>query len=194
MRALVAAILLGCLALVTGCAVEVGASKQSLAAARHVATEPPYVEVVSMVDRRDGRAAHTALIINASERVIYDPAGTFQHEDLAERGDIHYGATDRMVSYYERYHARFSHFVHVQRIPVTAQVAEGVLRRAEAQGPSPKMFCTYHTFGVLNDSLPGVTLERSFFPEALRRQVADLPGVADRYRVEEDREKAVPTG
>lgn len=194
MRALVAAILLGCLALAPGCAVEVGASKQSLAAARHIAAEPPYVEVVSMVDRRDGRAAHTALVINASERVIYDPAGTFQHEDLAERGDIHYGATDRMVSYYERYHARFSHFVHVQRIPVTAQVADAVLRRAEAQGPSPKMFCTYHTIGVLNDSLPGVALERSFFPEALRRQVADLPGVSDRYRVEEDREKAVPTG
>lgn len=194
MRTVRAAILLGCLTLASACAVEVGATKEHIAAAGFASDEPPYVEVVSMVDRQSARAAHSALIINASERVIYDPAGTFQHEDLVERGDIHYGATDRMVSYYERYHARFSHYVHVQRIPVTAQVAEAVLRRTQAQGPSPKMFCTYHTFGVLNDSLPGVDLGRSFFPEALRRQVARMPGVIDRYRYEEDRKKAVPTG
>lgn len=191
LRTLIAAVGLSMLA---ACAVEVGASNTEISAVRHVSKERPYVAVVSMVNRGNNRAAHTALIINASQRVIYDPAGTFFYEDLAERGDIHYGATDVMVSYYERYHARLTYYVHVQTIPVTAQVAEAVLRRAQAQGPSPKMFCTVHTTAVLNDvpGFPGAPFRTSFFPETLRAQVAELPGVIDRYRFEEDSGKAVP--
>lgn len=182
-------------ALLAGCAVEEGASPVEIAAARYVAAdEGPYIEVVSMVNRRNDRAAHTALIINASERVIYDPAGTFQHRDLIERGDIHYGATDRMVSYYKRYHARFSHFVHTQRIEVSPEVAEIALRRTQAQGPSPKMFCTRHSTMILND-VPGIpAMTVSFYPEELREQVARIPGVIDTYVYEDDAGKAVPTG
>ncbi|MEM9791321.1 MAG: hypothetical protein AAF848_00155 [Pseudomonadota bacterium] len=193
MKAVRATLVLGLVLLLAACAVEEGATAVEIASKRYVSVENPYIEIVSMVERRSERAAHTAMIINASQRVIYDPAGTFQHEDLVERGDIHYGANDRMVSYYERYHARFSHYVHVQRIVVSAEVAERVLKRAQAQGPSPKMFCAVHAASVLNDSL-GTSFARSFFPEDLRRSVARMPGVIDRYRYEEDRTKAVPTG
>ena len=180
-------------ALTAACsAVEVGAPPEQIAAASHVSSEPPYVSVVSMVHRQQESAAHTALFINASQRVIYDPAGTFQHRNMPERGDIHYGATDRMIDYYERYHARFSHYVHVQKIPVSAATAEAVLRIAQARGPSPKMFCTVDTVAVLN-AVPEIPrFSSSFFPEHLRRQVARLPSVQNRYRYEEDRGKTVP--
>ncbi len=183
------------LPLVAGCtAVEVGSSPDEIAAVRYVPDEQPYIAVVSMVAHDDQRAAHSALIISASQRVIYDPAGTFEHPDLKERGDIHYGADDRMVNYYKRYHARFSHFVHEQRIPVTPEVAEAALLRAQAQGPSPKMFCTRHTVAILND-VPGLPdFTPSFFPENLRREVASLPGIVDSYVYENDRAKAVPEG
>jgi len=178
---------------VSGCAVEVGSSPAELAAARHVSDDPPYVSVVTMVNNGSGRAAHSALIINGSERVIYDPAGTFQHQELAERGDIHYGATDRMVSYYMRYHARFSHFVHEQRLYVSPAVAEATLRRAQLQGPSPKMMCNFHTTDILNDVGAFGTLNASIFPEKLRQQFATIPGVQDHYtREDADRAKAVP--
>ena len=188
------AAILATLATLGGCAVENGAAPEEIAITRHVSDEPPYVAVVTMVDRRDGRAAHSALIINASQRVIYDPAGTFKHADLVERGDIHYGATDRMVSYYKRYHARFSHYVHEQRIPLTPEQAEAVLRRAQAQGPSPKMFCNIHITAVLNDVRFLGRLRSSFYPEVLRDQVAKIPGVQDSFVYEEDRGKVVPTG
>ena len=180
-------------ALTAACAgVEVGAPPAEISRARFASDEPPYVAVVSMVHRDQQRAAHTALFINASQRVIYDPAGTFRHEAMPERGDIHYGATDRMIDYYERYHARFSHYVHVQTIPVSAATAEAVLRRAQAQGPSPKLFCTVDTIAVLNDVPQIPRFYSSFFPEALRQQVAQVSGVQDRYRYEEDRGKTVP--
>ncbi len=176
----------------TGCAREVASSSEEISRVAHRSEEPPYIAIVNMVDRSDQRAAHTAMIINASQRVIYDPAGTFQHRDLVERGDIHYGATDRMVDYYERYHARFSHFVHTQKIYLTAEQAERILRRTEAQGPSPKMFCTIHTGQILKDIPEFSYISVGFFPENLRRQIAKYPGVVDSYVYENDLEKAVP--
>lgn len=175
-----------------GCAREVSSSASDIARASHTSDERPYIALVSMVDRRDERAAHTAMIINASQRIIYDPAGTFQHPSMPERGDVHYGATDRMVDYYERYHARFSHYVHTQKIYVTPELAERVLRRTEAQGPSPKMFCTINTAQILKDMPEFSYIKVGFFPENLRRQIAKYPGVVDTYVVEEDREKALP--
>lgn len=192
MRALRPFLLLAALALSAGCAVEKGATDAEIAATRFVSEEPPYIAVMSMVDNRDDRAAHSALVINASQRVIYDPAGTFEYDDLAERGDVQYGASDRMVDYYERYHARFSHYVHVQKIEVSPAVAEAALLSAQAQGPSPKLFCTVDTISVLR-RVPGFEgLKSSFFPEVLREQVAAMPGVDNRYVVENDVAKAVP--
>ena len=193
MRPIRGALLLLFVTLTAACAgVEVGAPAAEIARARHVSDDPPYVAVVSMVHVQQQRAAHTALFINASQRVIYDPAGTFQHPDMPERGDIHYGATDRMIDYYERYHARYSHYVHVQKIPVSAATADAVLRRAQAQGPSPKLFCTVDTIEILNDVPQIPRFNSSFFPESLRGQVARLEGVQDSYRYEQDRGKTVP--
>lgn len=179
-------------AALAACAEEKGAAPYQIDQARHVSDEEPYIALVSMVNRKDEKAAHSALIINASQRVIYDPAGTFQHPELVERGDIHYGATDRMVDYYKRYHARFSHYVHEQRIRVPYEIAELALQRAQAQGPSPKMFCTQHTIAILND-VPGLPdFKPTFFPENLRREVARIPGVIDAYVYEQDDGKNVP--
>ncbi|MEO0913437.1 MAG: hypothetical protein AAFY59_10675, partial [Pseudomonadota bacterium] len=90
------------------------------------------------------------------------------------------------------YHARFSHYVHTQKIYVTPELAERVLRRTQAQGPSPKMFCTMHTAQILRDMPEFSYIRPGFFPENLRRQIAKYPGVIDSYVVEEDLEKALP--
>jgi len=185
------AVLLVC-GLVSACAVEKGASPGQIDQVAYRSSDPAYVSLVTMVNARTGKAAHSALIINASQQVIYDPAGTFQYRELVERGDIHYGASPRLVNYYKRYHARFSHFTHEQRVYVSPAVAETVLRRAQAQGPSPKMWCNIHVTGVLNDTGAFGDLRQSFFPEILRQQFARLPGVVDFYTREEDRAKTVP--
>ncbi len=187
----VAAIIM--LAMLGACAEEIGASPVEIARARYVSDEPPYIALVTTVARRNNRGAHTGLIINASERVLYDPAGTFHYIDLPERGDIHYGMTDRMVRYYKRYHARFSHFVHEQKVYVPMAVAELALARTQAEGAQPKMFCSNSTGEILH-GVPGFEVMRaSFFPETLRRDFAQVPGVIDSYWYEDDEDKAVPT-
>ena len=70
--------------------------------------------------------------------MLYDPAGTFQHPELPRRGDIHYGITPRYLDYYERYHARFSHFIHNQKIYVSRATADQVMTNAEALAARPR--------------------------------------------------------
>lgn len=176
-----------------GCATEMGADPTRIAAARFVPGDGPYVSLLTMVNRSSSKGAHTGLLVNASERVIYDPAGTFSHPDMPERGDVHFGATDRHVDYYQRYHARYSHFVHTQKVPVSAATAQMVLERTFAQGPSSKAFCTINTARILKP-VPGFThVTVSIFPEQLRRDFARIPGVEDIFTVEEDEDKVLPT-
>jgi hypothetical protein len=113
--------------LLAGCEIYEPASPEEISRASYVSSEPPSVTLVSMVSTRSGRSAHSALLINGSERVLYDPAGTFTHPDLPRRGDIHYGITPRFLDYYERYHARHSHFVHSQTVYVSRATADQVL-------------------------------------------------------------------
>lgn len=188
-----AALLIWMAITVSGCAQEVGASARDIAAVQYVADEPPYVALVTMVSQRTGKGAHSALLINGSQRVIYDPAGTYRHDKVAERGDVHYGIDDRMLSYYKRYHARDNYFVHTQKVHVTPEVAEAVLRRTQQQGPSAKMFCTLNTGQILAGIPQFAFIRPTLFPEKLRSQFARIDGVEDDYLYETDRGKQIPT-
>lgn len=180
-------------ALSAACAQEVNASRAEIASVRYVADEAPYIALLTMVNDKSQRGAHSALLINASERVIYDPAGTFAHSTLAEKGDIQYGVTDQALQFYKRYHARDSHFVHTQKLNVSAELAEAVLRRAQLQGPSPKMFCTINTAQILQDIPQFSFIKPGFYPEGLRKQFATIPGIENSYLRESDHGKLVPT-
>lgn len=171
--------------LLSGCEVYRPADPEEIARARYVSPEPPSVTLFSMVDVASGRSAHSALLINGSQQVLYDPAGTFTHPDLPRAGDIHYGMTPRFVDYYERYHARFSHFVEVQKVEVDRATADAVLARAEAEGKTLKMLCA----GSVTGALQGIPL-RQGAPHAVAGEhpqgFLPHPGVEDGYVYEND--------
>lgn len=172
---------LGCALVLAGCAIYEPASPEEISRARYVSEEPPSVTLISMVSNRTGRSAHSALLINGSERVLYDPAGTFTHPDLPRRGDIHYGMTPRYLDYYERYHARFSHHVHSQTVHVSRATADQVLANARARGPTPKMLCNTAVAAVLRPVPPFTGVSGSISPEPARRNFAQIPGVVERF-------------
>ncbi|HET9067070.1 MAG TPA: hypothetical protein VFN28_00400 [Amaricoccus sp.] len=182
-RALLALIAVTALA---GCEVYRPASPGAIAASRYVSPEPPSVTLVSMVNKGSGRSAHVGLLINASEQVLYDPAGTFTHPALPRKGDVHYGMTPRYVDYYERYHARFDYFVEAQKVPVSAAAAEQILANARAHGKSLKMTCAIDVAAVLKPVPQFENVPTSFFPEALRASFAAMPGVETHYVREAD--------
>jgi hypothetical protein len=164
-----------------GCETYRPAGPEAIARARYVSDEPPSVTLMSMVNNRTGRSAHAGLLINGSQQVLYDPAGTFTHPDLPRRGDIHYGMTPRYVDYYERYHARFSHHVVVQQVPISRAAADQLIANAEAEGKAMKAHCALAVADVLRPVPPFENVHKSYFPEYLRADFAAMPGVRTRF-------------
>ena len=118
--------------------------------------------------------------------MLYDPAGTFTHPDLPRRGDIHYGMTPRYVDYYERYHARFDHFVEAQKVYVDRATADRILANAEAEGKMLKMACAVAVADVVKTEPPFQGVRSTFFPETVREDFARIAGVEDSYVYEMD--------
>ncbi len=99
------------------------APDSAILAARYVPDGPPSVTLFTVVNNQSGSGAHSGLLISGSERVLFDPAGSFNHPRLPERGDMHHGMSDPMVAFYIDYHARETYRVIEQTVPVSPMVA-----------------------------------------------------------------------
>lgn len=158
----------------------------AVAAAHYVKEGPKTITLFTVVNNRSGQGAHSGLLINASERVMFDPAGTWYHPSLPERNDVHFGVTDRMVDFYIDYHARETFRVIEQQIVVTPEVAEMVMQRAEAYGAVPKAQCANAISHVLR-GVPGFeSIPATWFPNKLSAAFGALPGVTSQVFTDDD--------
>lgn len=159
----------------------VWAPEEAVQAARYQAGAP-YEIVLFNVITNDSRAngEHSALMINApSQRVLFDPAGTWTHPASPERHDVHYGFDDAQLYRYTYYHARRTHHVLTQTLEVSPETAEYILRLAEQEGPVPDAFCAKSIIHILHQ-VPGFEWIRDgFYPNALSAQFATIPGVRE---------------
>lgn len=162
------------------------ASDEAVRAARFVSDEPPSITLYTVINVRSGAGAHSGLLINASERVMFDPAGTWGLPRLAERNDVHFGMSDRMVLFYIDYHARETFYVIEQKLAVSAATAELIMARAKAYGAVPKAMCTQSTSSILR-GVPGFEgLPQTYFPKQFSEAFAKLPGVQTRKITDDD--------
>lgn len=159
-----------------------------VAASRFVAVEPASITLVTVINDRNGSGAHSGLVINGTERVLFDPAGTFYHPSMPIRNDVHYGLTDRMYAFYLDYHTRDSatekfHVIESTKL-VPPEVAELVLQRAKDYGAVPKAYCSSSISAILR-GVPGFEgLKGTMFPKALGKSFDTLPGVTVRTLTE----------
>lgn len=162
------------------------ASDEAVAAAHFVAEGPPSITLFTVVNNRSNAGAHSGLLINASERVMFDPAGTWHHPRIPERNDVHYGITDKIVLFYIDYHARESFRVIEQKVVVSPAVAELVAQRAKAYGAVPKAECAKSITSILHD-VPGFeSIPHTWFPNKLMEAFGKLPGVSGRVITDKD--------
>ena len=174
--------------LLAGCSVDNSpdSSLQEVAAAAYRSPEPPSLTIFTMVNNRTGNGGHTALMVNGSQRVIFDPAGSFRDSRLPERGDVLYGVTPGWLQAYKSAHARSTFHVVAQEIPVTAAQAQTALQLVQANGAVPGAFCTNATTGVLRQ-IPGFEdIDTTFYPVKLMEQIAARPGVKTTKLYEND--------
>lgn len=152
----------------------------------HVTGGPSELVLYTVIRNKDGSGAHTALMIDGAQRVLWDPAGSFRHPHVPERGDLLYGVDDTIRNVYIDYHARETFRVVEQRIPVSRAVADEAMRLAAAEGAAMRATCAQKTSGILR-ALPGFQdVRRTPFPGHLMRSVRQLPDVTERVITDDD--------
>ncbi|MEZ5777618.1 MAG: hypothetical protein R3E44_04575 [Paracoccaceae bacterium] len=178
--------LLVTLALAACGAEPVWAPDDAVARARYVSGQQPSITLFTVVRKTGGEGAHSGLMIDASQRVMFDPAGTWNHPQVPERNDLHYGITEQMRKFYIDYHARETYDVIEQKVMVSPAVAEAALRRAESYGAVNKAFCGNSVSDILQ-GVPGFeSIPRTFFPNRIMRAFGALPGVTRKVHVDGD--------
>ena len=180
---------LGLCVILVGCAEPPAipyASDDRVKRSAYRAPGPATLTVFTMVSNRSGRGAHSALMINGSQRVIFDPAGSFTNERVPEQEDVLYGVSPAVLAGYKSAHARATFHVVMQTVEVTPEQAEIALRLAEQNGAVAGAFCTNATTGLLRQ-VPGFgDIKQTFFPSNLMEQIAGRPGVVEEKYFEDD--------
>ncbi len=162
------------------------APQEQVDAVRFVEGPPNYITLYTVVNKRTGSGAHSAILVNGSERVIFDPAGTWYHPKLPERNDVHFGMNDKAMAFYIDYHTRRTYDTIEQKIYVSPEVAELVLARVKAYGAVPKAMCTQATSSILR-GVPGFeSLPKTFYPKQLSKAFGELAGVTTRVITDDD--------
>ena len=162
------------------------ASDEAITKVQYRDPGPTKLTLFTMISNSNGSGAHTSLMINGSQRVAFDPAGSFRHEDIPTRDDVVFGMTPYLTDVYTRFHARETYHVIVQELDVSPEVAELALQKALAYGPVSKAHCARSTSDILS-GLPGFeNIRQTYFPKKLSEQFAQYKGVTSERLYEYD--------
>ena len=115
---------------------------------------PPSLTLFTMVNNETDKGAYSSLMINASERVIFDPAGTLKPEVLVEKGDVIYGITPLVADFYTRAHVRKTFHVVLQTVEVSPEIADKAYELATKNGAVARAPCAMSTLSLLQ-KIPG---------------------------------------
>lgn len=183
------------LSLTAGCAVKKDPPIADDVIARSVYHHdgPPALTLYTMVSNSNGSGAHTSMMINGSQRVIFDPAGSFRKHGIVTRNDVVFNVTPRLEDIYTRFHARKTFHVVVQRMEVSPETAEKALNLALNYGEVPDAMCAKSTSDILAQ-LPELNIKRTWYPNKLSEQFGVVPRVSTKRLYEydsEDRFKAL---
>lgn len=175
-----AAILTTAVLVLAGCgggAEEKWAADDVVARAAYSPGGEPTVTLYTMISNGTGAGGHSAIMINGSQRVLYDPAGSWQHPLVPERNDLHFGFTEFQRSFFIDFHARTTYHVVVQELPVSLAQANAMIASVQQQGAAPAAYCTRFNSTAMQ-RVPGFeSIRTTWFPVKLMEQFAELPGV-----------------
>ena len=167
-----------------GCAAqEVWAPDDAVRDAAYTHPGPSTITVYTVVNNGSGSGAHSGLMISGSQRVLFDPAGSFSVNVVPERNDVHYGMSDPVMDFYIDYHTRVTYHTIIQTVEVSPEIARRAKMLAQAHGAVPKAQCAI-SVGRILDGVPGFEdAPNGYSPKALTRYFDSRPGVTRReYR------------
>ena len=186
MRKAILVLLLPLILAACGAAEPVWAPEDAVQRAVVPNTGPTQITLVTVLSNRDNTGAHSGLLIDASQHVLFDPAGTFNHPLMPERNDLIYGVTPVRKEIYIDYHARVTYRVVLQKLDVSPETAELIFHRAQAYGAVPKAQCANSISDILS-GVPGFSsIQHTWFPKKLMKEFGEIPGVVETVTYDED--------
>lgn len=164
-------------------------------AAFYRSDEPPSISLMSMIAEKTDLSEHTGILINGSQRVLYDPAGSYWVKGRPRKDDIHYGMTDAWVKSYESFHARWGYYVTRMTKLVPLEVADQAIRLSQEKGETYETQCASSASWVLKQ-LPGFgEIRQTMWPNQIRLDFEKIPGITIATIREDDKgQNIVPAG
>lgn len=166
------------------------ADDAAVAQARYSSPEAPSITLYTVIAKRNGAGAHSALMVEGSESVLFDPAGSFKLRMMPERGDVLYGATPRAMAAYVDYHARDTHFVRSQKLYLPAETVEQILAAVKANGAVAKAHCANSISRILGGVQGFEQISTTYFPKVLETAFAENPATIHKTITEETADKS----
>lgn len=161
-----------------GCGAEyTWADDDFVARSAYVASGPTTVTMITSINTRNNTGAHTALLIDGAQRLMFDPAGNWHNPGVPERNDVFYGMTPQYMDLYIAFQSAGVFEVQMQSVEVSAEVAQQLSQVVQANGPANPAFCSRTTSGILSTTPGFEQISQTFFPINLMEQFAALPGV-----------------
>jgi len=155
----------------------VWAPDEAIEAAVYSSSKAPSITLVTVINNKNGSGGHSSLVINAHQRVVFDPAGNFKHDAAPERNDLVYGMHPAMLDAYYRFHARVEWHVVTQEIQVSREVAELAYQRVKDYGAVGSGFCANSVSSIL-PTIPGFEgISKTLYPKKLMADFAELQNV-----------------
>lgn len=162
------------------------ATDAEVSRAVYVHDGPPSITLFTVLSNRSNDGAHSGLLINGSQRLMFDPAGTWHHPNLPERNDVHFGMNDKAIAFYIDYHARETFRVVEQTVIVTPAQADAAIRLALSYGAVPRAMCTRSVSSILR-GVPGFEdMPSTWYPAKLMKSFGKRLGVVERTITDTD--------
>ena len=168
----------------TGCAGEaVWDSDEFVSRSTYVPSGPPTVTLITSINTRDNSGAHSSLLIDGAQRLLFDPAGSWHNPGVPERNDVLFGMSDPYMQYYLDFQANGDFEVQMQTIQVTPQIAQQLAQAVQTYGPVSPAFCSRAISTILSQTPGFESISVSFFPLNNMEEFGRLPGVTETYYV-----------
>lgn len=186
LRSLILVCLLGLLAACSTPSVESTKNDPTVQKVAYKHNTPASVSLITIFANDTGHGGHSAIVVNGSQRVIFDPAGSYRSDDAVRRYDVVYGVTPRILQQYLSYHARETHHALIQEIVVPAEVAERMLNKAMTSGLVLSGLCTTATAAILRSDPYFSSVQSTLSPRRFAENFGKLPGVKKSRYYEND--------
>lgn len=174
------------LAVLAGCVSsgdEVWAPDDAVARAAYVEPGPATVTLITSINTRSGSGAHSALMIDGAQRLLFDPAGAWHNPGVPERNDVLYGMSPGYLDMYLAFQANGVFEVQMQTVEVSAATAAQLSQAVQSYGAVGPAFCARSVTEILSTTPGFQSISPGFFPMAAMNQFAELPGVRETYVV-----------